>query len=249
MKSNSTPPVALITGAARRIGAAIAQCLHAHNYNVIIHYHQSEPEALALIQTLNEMRPNSAIALCAHLEHTDELEQLAKKACTQWQGLDVLVNNASRYFPTPMGDTSAHDWQALMNSNLMAPYFLTQAVLPYLKSARGNVVNIIDIHGQIPLKNYSVYSIAKAGLRMLTKSLAKELGPEVRVNGVAPGPTLWPEGENRLDTALQAKLIAKTALKRQSEAREVAQTVLFLAQQNYLTGQIINVDGGRVLTV
>ena len=249
MKSNPNAPVALVTGAARRIGAAIATCLHEHGFRVVIHYYRSEAEALALCSKLNAVRPDSAIAIAACLDFSDQLNSLIDQAVQHWQRLDLLVNNASRYFATRVGETSTQSWHELMNSNLMAPYFLTQRALPYLKKSQGSVINIIDIHGQKPLKNYVVYSTAKAGLAMLTKALAKELGPDIRVNGVSPGPTLWPEGSNTIDEALQAKLIAKTALKRQGEAGDVALTVLFLAEQKFLTGQIINVDSGRVLSI
>ncbi|HYF98280.1 MAG TPA: pteridine reductase [Coxiellaceae bacterium] len=249
MESNSNAPVALITGAARRIGAAIATALHAQAYRVIIHYYHSEAEALALTEKLNAIRPDSAIALKASLDDIKQITHLAEKACAHWQRLDLLVNNASRYFSSKVGETSAEDWHKLMNSNLMAPYFLVQKTAKALKATQGNIINIIDIHAQTPLKNYTVYSTAKAGLAMLTKALAKELGPDIRVNGVAPGPTLWPEGENALDETLQTHLIAKTALKRKSEAEDIAKTVLFLAEQKFLTGQIINVDGGRVLNI
>lgn len=249
MKSNTEAPVALVTGAARRIGAAIVESLHTHGYRVIIHYYRSEAEALALAEKLNNKRPDSAVAIAACLDFMDQINDLAEKSCSQWQRLDLLVNNASRYFATRVGETALQSWHELMNSNLMAPYFLVQKTLPYLKKSQGAIINVIDIHGQKPLKNYVVYSVAKAGLSMLTKALAKELGPEVRVNGVAPGPTLWPEGKNSIDENLQARLIAKTALKRRGEAADVAQTVLFLAQQSFLTGQIINVDSGRVLNV
>jgi len=247
MKSNSETQVALITGAARRIGAAIARCLHQHGFNVVIHYYRSEEEALSLTEELNKKRPNSAVAIAACLDFMDQIDELADKATQHWGRLDLIINNASRYFATRVGETSTQSWHELMNSNLMAPYFLVQKCLPFLKASKGAVINIIDIHGQKPLKNYVVYSTAKAGLAMLTKALAKELGPEIRVNGVAPGPTLWPEGKNSIDEALQAKLIAKTALKRQGEAQDVALTVLFLAQHSFLTGQIINVDSGRIL--
>ncbi len=246
--SNNTP-VALVTGAARRIGAAIGRCLHQHGYNLVIHYHRSEIEAMALVAELNQLRADSALAVKADLNHVDQIKRLGEEASQHWGRLDLLVNNASQYFSTLVGKTTQTEWQNLMNSNLMAPYFLTQAVLPALEKQEGTIINIIDIHGQKPLKNYVVYSTAKAGLTMLTKALAKELGPKVRVNGVAPGPTLWPEGKNSIDEALQAKLIAKTALKRQCEAGEIAETVLFLATQRFLTGQIINVDSGRVLSV
>lgn len=249
MKSNPNPPVALVTGAARRMGAAIATCLHEHGFRVVVHYYRSEKEALALVEKLNALRPDSAIAIAACLDFPDQLDELVEKTAAHWHRLDLLVNNASRYFATRVGETTHESWHELMNSNLMAPYFLTQKALPYLKKAQGSVINIIDIHGQKPLKNYGVYSTAKAGLGMLTKALAKELGPDIRVNGVAPGPTVWPEGKNAIDENLQARLIAKTALKRQGEAQDVALTVLFLAKQNFLTGQIINVDGGRILNV
>lgn len=243
MKSNL--PVALITGAAKRLGAEIACALHAHHYNVVIHYRHSKTQADALCQQLNSTRANSAIGLQADFTTTDSLPTLANAAYAKWQRLDVLINNASEYFPTVVGETTERQWQMLINSNLTAPYFLTQAALAYLQEAQGCIVNISDVNAYRPLKDYPVYSTAKAGLNMLTKALARELGSAIRVNAVAPGPTLWPEGEHTPDDAAKLKSIAHTILKRQGKPQDIADAVIFLVQHPHITGHILNIDGGK----
>lgn len=243
MKSNR--PVALITGAAKRLGASFARLLHANEYNVVIHYRHSKTDAEALCQSLNNTRANSAVTIQADFENTPSLLKLIKEAHQQWQRLDVLINNASDYFPTKMGKTTEAQWQTLMASNLKAPYFLSQTATPYLRQTQGCIVNISDVNALLPLKNYPVYCTAKAGLNMLTKALALELGPEIRVNAVAPGPTLWPEGKNAPDEATKLKSIDRTILKRKGEPNDIASAVIFLIQHSHITGHILNVDGGK----
>src|SRR5215472_15500315 len=235
---------ALVTGAARRVGATIARTLHAAGANVVLHYRSSAEDAAALAEELNGVRAGSvALAECDLLE-VARLPELVKAAQVAFGGLDVLVNNASTFFPTPVGDITAIDWDDLIGTNLKAPLFLAQAAAPLLHEARGLIVNLADIHGIKPLRRYPVYSIAKAGLIMLTKSLARELGPQVRVNAVAPGPVMWPE--DGLDTLLQDKIIDRTALKRAGSAEDVARACLFFATEApYVTGQVLAVDGGR----
>lgn len=238
--------VVLITGAARRVGAVIAQLLHAHGMNVVLHYRHSRAEAESLAARLNARRPHSAISLGCDLHDLPGLEALAGAACDHWGRLDVLVNNASSFYPTPVGGVTEEHWEDLLGSNLKAPFFLSQAVAPALKSQQGCIVNITDIHAQRPLKAYPVYSIAKAGLVMLTRSLARELGPEVRVNAVAPGAILWPERE--VDEITKQRIIARTSLKRQGTPLDVARAVLFLVRDaDYISGEVITVDGGRLL--
>jgi pteridine reductase len=235
---------ALVTGAARRVGATIARALHAAGANVVLHYRSSAEDAAALAEELNGVRTGSvALAECDLLE-VARLPELVKAAQAAFGGLDVLVNNASTFFPTPVGDITGIDWDDLIGTNLKAPLFLAQAAAPLLHEARGLIVNLADIHGIKPLRRYPVYSIAKAGLIMLTKSLARELGPHVRVNAVAPGPVMWPE--DGLDTLLQDKIIDRTALKRAGSAEDVARVCLFFATEApYVTGQVLAVDGGR----
>lgn len=236
--------VALITGAARRIGAEIARTLHAEGARVLVHYRSSAAAALALCEELNHRRPDSAACLAADLAAAQAPQSLVGAALEKFGRLDILVNNASSFYPTPMGTITAAQWDDLIGSNLRAPLFLAQAAMPALARQRGLIVNIVDIHGLRPLKGYPLYSAAKAGLAMLTRSLARELGPEIRVNGVAPGPVLWPQDE--MDEELKREIIAKTALKRQGSPRDIARAVLFLATDApYVTGQIIAVDGGR----
>lgn len=240
--------VALITGSAKRIGAAIAEKLHQENINVIIHYRHSQDEAEKLCEKLNAVRHKSAVSLFADLNNTKSLKNFIAAAERTWQRLDYLINNASNFYPTPFGNIEKEHWQDLLASNLTAPFFLSQAAYPLLKKNEGSIINITDIHAKRPLKNYSVYCIAKAGLVMLTKSLAKELAPEVRVNAVAPGSIIWPTGDNELDRATQEKIIAKTCLKRLGKPLDIAKAVLFLIKDApYITGQIISVDGGRLL--
>jgi pteridine reductase len=238
--------VALVTGAARRIGAVIAQTLHRAGADVVIHYRSSATEALALQQQLNIQRENSCFIVQADLLVVEQLPMLIEQVIAQTQRLDILINNASSFYPSPIGNIALNEWDDLMGSNLKAPLFLSQAVAPYLRQHLGCIVNIIDIHGLRPMKNYTVYSTAKAGLAMLTHSLARELGAEIRVNGVAPGAIIWPE--NDMDAAMTAGIIAKTALKRQGSPEDIAKAVLFLVRDaDYITGHIIPVDGGRLL--
>jgi pteridine reductase len=235
---------ALITGAARRVGAAIARALHGAGASVVLHYRSSAEDAAELAQELNSARPGSASLVSADLLELDALPALARSAAEAFGGLDVLVNNASSFYPTPVGDITEIDWDDLIGTNLKAPLFLSQAVAPALHANRGLIVNLADIHGMRPLRRHPVYSVAKAGLIMLTRSLARELGPHVRVNAIAPGPVLWPE--DGLDTALQAEIIDRTALKRPGSAEDVARAVLFFATEApYITGQVLAIDGGR----
>jgi pteridine reductase len=235
---------ALITGAARRVGAAIARSLHAAGANVILHYRSSAEDAAELAQELNRARARSATLVSGDLLEIDQLPALARAASEAFGGLDILVNNASSFYPTPVGDITEIDWDDLIGTNLKAPLFLSQAVAPALHLNQGLIVNLADIHGVRPLRRHPVYSVAKAGLIMMTKSLARELGPHIRVNAIAPGPVLWPE--DGLDTALQAEIIDRTALKRPGSALDVARAVLFFATDApYVTGQILAIDGGR----
>jgi|SRR5579883_169651 len=235
---------ALITGAARRVGAAIARALHAAGASVVLHYRSSAEEAAALAEDLNRVRAGSAtLAQCDLLEGT-ALAELAQAAATAFGGLDILVNNASSFYPTPVGDIEEHDWNDLIGTNLKAPLFLSQAAAATLRDRGGLIVNLADIHGMRPLRRHPVYCVAKAGLIMLTKSLARELGPQVRVNAIAPGPVLWPE--DGVDAALRDEIIARTALKRIGSAEDVARAVLFFASEApFVSGQILAVDGGR----
>jgi pteridine reductase len=238
--------VALITGAARRIGAVIAQTLHSAGADVVIHYRHSAEDAQALQQKLNAQRENSCFLVQADLLHIETLPDLIHTVIQQTQRLDILINNASSFYPTPIGQITEVHWDDLIGSNLKAPLFLSQAATPYLKHAQGCIVNIIDIHGLRPMKEHPVYSPAKAGLAMLTQSLARELGAEIRVNGVAPGAIIWPEKD--MDSSVATEILAKTALKRQGTAEDIAKAVLFLVRDaDYITGHIIPVDGGRLL--
>jgi pteridine reductase len=236
--------VVLITGGARRVGAQIARTLHAAGANLFIHYRTSAAAAIALADEFNAIRPHSAAIHAAHLLAEGAPETLMAAALQEFGRLDVLINNASSFYPTPVGQITQPQWDDLIGSNLKAPLFLSQAATPALREQRGLIINMIDIHALRPLKAHPVYSVAKAGLAMLTRSLARELGPEVRVNGIAPGPVLWPE--EAMEGDLKQEIIAKTALKRHGTPQDVARTALFLAQDApYITGQIIAVDGGR----
>jgi len=239
--------VALITGAAHRVGAAIARSLHGHGMNVIIHYRNSRSAAERLQNELRAKRLDSVQLVQGNLHDTAILPSLIHKSY-HWQGrLDALVNNASSFYPTPTKDVSEAQWDDLLGSNLKAPFFLTQSAAPFLRQHHGCVVNIVDIHAERPLKGFPVYSIAKAGLVMLTKSLARELAPEVRVNAVAPGAILWPEHDAGEET--HKLIIARTALKRQGDPQDVARAVAFLVKDApYITGQVLTVDGGRSLS-
>ncbi|HVY64046.1 MAG TPA: pteridine reductase [Gammaproteobacteria bacterium] len=235
---------ALVTGAARRIGAVVASTLHAAGANVVIHYHRSAAEAEQLAADLNRRRAGSAFTVSADVREVPELTRMAKTVLERTGRLDVLVNNASNFYPTPLGTVTEEHWYDLMGSNLKAPLFLSQAVLPALRAARGVIINIVDVHSQRPLRDHVVYGAAKAGLAMLTRSLAKDLGPHIRVNGVSPGAILWPE--EGMSDQLRAAIIRQTALKRSGEPEDIAAAVLFLVRDApYVTGQIIAVDGGR----
>jgi len=245
---DTTKPVvktALITGASRRIGAAIARRLHGAGMNILLHYRHSHAEAESLAQELNALRSDSVLTAQADLLVTENLANLLQVAIKAWGGLDILVNNASEFYSTPIGTIQASDWEKLMGSNLKAPLFLSQIAVPYLKKSSGTIINITDIHGEKPMRHHTVYSMAKAGLAALTRSLARELAPEVRVNAVAPGAILWPEQE--MGAAIKNIILERIPLGRQGRAEDIAETVLFLAQSPYITGQIIAVDGGRSL--
>ena len=236
--------VVVITGGARRVGTEIARALHAAGANVFIHYRSSAAAAIALADEFNKIRPGSAAIHAAHLLSAEAPERLVAAALLEFGRLDILINNASSFYPTPVGTITGPQWDDLMGSNLKAPLFLSQAAAPSLRAQRGLIINMIDIHALRPLRAHPVYSTAKAGLAMLTRSLARELGPEIRVNGIAPGPVLWPDGG--MDPELKQEIIEKTALKRQGTPQDIARTALFLAKDApYITGQIIAVDGGR----
>ena len=234
----------LITGAARRVGAAIARELHAAGANLVIHYRHSANDAGELVASLESARAGSAISVQADLLDLAKLPRLVDAAVKRFGGLDVLVNNASTFYPTPVGEITAAHWDDLLGSNLKAPLFLSQAAAPALRERRGLILNLVDIHAQRPLRHHTVYCAAKAGLHMLTRSLAKELAPEIRVNGISPGPVLWPEHGG--DEAMRAKIIQRTLLQRMGTPEDIARMALFLAASApFITGQIIAVDGGR----
>ncbi len=239
--------VVLITGAAHRVGASMVKMLHACGANIVLHYRHSRQPAEQLAAELNGCRANSVKLLQADLHHTAALPDLVAQAQACWGRLDVLINNASSYYETPVGQVTEVHWEDLLGSNLKAPFFLAQAAAPYLQKSNGCIVNIVDIHADRPLKAYSVYCIAKAGLVMLTKALAKELAPySVRVNAVAPGAILWPESIGEQE---KEQIIARTALKRTGEPKDIAKAVLYLVRDaTYTTGQVLAVDGGRTLT-
>ena len=245
MSSSLQDKVVLVTGGAKRIGAEIVRTLHGAGARVAIHYRSAAAEAQQSVATLNQARADSAIALRADLLDTGSLPQLIANVIAHFGQLDGLVNNASSFFATPLAAIGESEWQDLIGSNLKAPLFLTQAAAPWLKATRGAVVNITDVHAERPLKNYPLYCAAKAGLSGLTRALALELAPEVRVNAVAPGAIQWPEGDE-FSAAARAAIIEHSLLKRCGEATDIARAVLFLlADAPYVTGQTIVVDGGR----
>ena len=246
LNTSSENPVALVTGSAKRIGAAIAKGLHAAGYNLVLHYRDSQTAAESLIAELNQQRANSAIGIQADFDQLESVRTLAEKTIKKWQRLDLLINNASMFYPTPLAEASIQNWNSLFNSNLQAPYFLIQALADELKKSQGSIINIADIYADKPLKNHSLYCMAKAGNVMMTKSLALELAPDVRVNGIAPGAILWPETPTN-DTQ---KILEKIPMKKLGNPDEIVNLVLFLASKtNYITGQIISVDGGRALNI
>ncbi|MCC6197090.1 MAG: pteridine reductase [Burkholderiales bacterium] len=241
--------VVLITGGAKRVGAAICRRLHAAGANLMVHYRASAGEARLLSAELNHARPSSVALIQADLLDTPKLASLVEQTLATFGRLDGLVNNASSFFPTPMGEITVEQWHDLVGTNLMAPLFLAQAAAPALKKAQGAIVNIADIHAERPLKNYAVYSIAKAGLVGLTRTLARELAPEVRVNAVAPGPVLWPDGE-AFDELSRQRIISHTPLRREGTPDDIAVAVHFLlAEALYVTGETLDVDGGRNVSI
>jgi len=236
--------VVLITGAAHRIGAALARGLHQQGMNLVIHYHNSRSAALALQHELNRQREGSVILIQADLTETSKISAIIKQAREAWGRLDVLINNASTFYTTEIGTADERCWNDLIGTNLKAPFFLCQAAAPHLARWQGCIVNIADIHALRPLKGYPIYSIAKAGLVMLTRAMACELGPNVRVNAVAPGAILWPEQE--LDDVAKQRIISRTFLKRQGSPDDVVRAVIYLIRDaDYVSGEIITVDGGR----
>jgi pteridine reductase len=247
--ANQSPPyqVALVTGAARRIGAAICRVLHADNWQLVIHCNRSLAAAEALAEELNQVRPNSAQVVQADLNKMVDIQFLASAASAAWGRLDALVNNASTFFPTAIPGATEEQWDNLLGSNLKAPFFLSQALYPELSQRRGCIINISDIFAVRPMPGHTIYSIAKAGNSMLTKSLALEMAPQVRVNGVAPGAMLWPENATGEEMTNPEKL-TKIPLGTLGGAEAIANTVKFLIKDSpYITGQILAVDGGRSL--
>jgi pteridine reductase len=235
---------ALITGASKRIGACVARLLHAHGMNIAIHYRGSAADADALAAELNGARADSAITVQADLRATAGLKALVAEVVEQTGRLDLLLNNASTFYPTPLADVTEEHWDDLLGTNLKAPLFLSQAAAPHLKKSGGCIINIVDIHAQRPLGNHPVYGPAKAGLAMLTRSLAKDLAPAVRVNGVSPGAILWPA--DGMPEKTEQAIIRQVPLKRTGEPDDIAKAILFLVKDApYITGQIIAVDGGR----
>ena len=238
--------VALITGSARRIGAAIARTLHAAGYDLALHARRASVDLDALTAELETTRPGSTLTLHADLADVERLPELVAHTVARFGRLDALVNNASSFHPTAIGSTTPLLWDALFASNARAPFFLAQAAAPHLRASGGAIVNLTDIHGERPLRQHTVYCMAKAALLMMTKSLALELGPDVRVNAVAPGAILWPEQPG--NTAAQDAMLARTPLGRTGTPQEVAEAVRWLLQDaTYSTGQVLHLDGGRLL--
>jgi pteridine reductase len=235
---------ALITGAAKRIGACIARTLHANGANIVIHYGSSADAAEQLAAELNGQRPDSAFVLQADLREHTQLVKLVESAVSKTGGLNILVNNASTFYATPVDEITLKHWDDLIGTNLKAPLFLAQAAAPHLRAVGGQIINIVDIHSQRPLRNHSVYGAAKAGLAMLTRSLAKDLAPDIRVNGISPGAILWPD--SGMSPQSEQSIIRQIPLTRTGEPDDIARTALFLVKDApYITGQIIAVDGGR----
>ena len=236
--------VALVTGAARRIGAAVARALHRRGLSVAVHYRRSRGEAVALARALDRERPGAAATFGSDLLGPGAPERLVSDVVSRFGALDVLVNNASSFYPTPLDTTTEAEWDDVVGTNLKAPFFATRAAAPFLAAGRGSVVNLADVHGRNPVTGYPVYCSAKAGLIMLTRALALELGPEVRVNAVAPGIALWPEDDR--DAQAHARAVQGVPLRRAGSAEEVADAVTWLAlDAPYTTGEVLAVDGGR----
>ena len=244
---NLTGKVFFISGAAKRIGAAIAADLHASGANIVIHYRHSQKAAKELSEKFNKLRADSACLLQADLGDVKKLQDAVTKAALLFGRLDGLINNASTFYATPLSQATEGDWDALFNSNLKGAYFLSQAALPYLQKTRGCIINITDIFAEQPLPNHNLYCAAKAGLLMMTKSLALELAPDVRVNAISPGAILWPENENNNEMSVEKKL-SRVPMQRKGEPEDIVQAIRFLIDATYVTGQVLKVDGGRSLT-
>ena len=244
---SATRRVVLITGAARRVGAAIARRLHVDGHDLALHYRASSSDMQALVDQLESARPGSTLALQAELADFDRLPELVARTVGHYGRLDALVNNASAFYPTPAGMATPAQWDELFAVNARAPFFLAQAAAPHLKAARGAIVNIADIYAERPRVDLAVYAASKAALLAITRGLAVSMGPDVRVNAVSPGAILWPDGG--IDPALQAKLLAQTPLGRIGEPADIAATVAWLLSDaaSYVTGQTLHVDGGRAL--
>jgi pteridine reductase len=239
----------LITGGAKRVGAAICRHLHAAGANLMLHYRASAGEARLLQAELNHTRANSVALIQADLLDLPKLPSVVEQTLQTYGRLDALVNNASSFFQTPVGEITEAAWHDLIGTNLQVPLFLAQAAAPALRKSQGAIVNLSDIHAERPLKNFVIYSIAKAGLAGLTRSLARELAPDIRVNAVAPGPILWPDDES-FDELSRQRIISHTPLKREGTPDDIARAVHFLlADANYITGETINVDGGRNMAI
>ena len=246
--SLSEPKIALVTGAAKRVGERIVRHLHGNGWRLVIHCRHSREAADVLSAELNGMRADSAVVIQADLLDAEGMASCVTQLQAQTGHLDLLVNNASSFYPTPVGEVSEQQWHDLLGSNLKAPFFLTQALLPLLKTSQGSVVNIVDIHAQRPMLGFPVYSVAKAGLLAMTQALARELAPEVRVNGVSPGAILWPDPEPQL--AAKNALLEKIPMGRLGDPDDIAKAVCFLAEDaGYVTGQVIAVDGGRSVSI
>ena len=234
---------ALITGGAARIGAQIVKTLHHNQFNIIIHCNQSKDKAQLLCDELNSIRANSVEIVSGNLNNIDELDSLVSSI----KSINLLVNNASVFYPKSVEDSEMKDWDDVININLKAPFFLSKGLSKTLSKNDGSIINIIDIHSERPLKKHAIYNISKAGLKMLTQTLAKELAPKIRVNGVSPGSILWPQDSAEITEDDKNLMLERIALHRQGSPQDIADTVLFLANSNYITGQIINIDGGRTL--
>ena len=246
--ADSRPPVALITGAARRIGACIARSLHAAGYDLVLHCRNSRAELDALCIELETARAGSTLAVQADLAQFDHLPELIAHTIGHYGRLDALVNNASTFYPTPLGGITPAQWDEMFAANARAPFFLSQAAAPHLRATRGAIVNITDIYADRPLPRHAVYCMSKAALAMATKALAQELGPEVRVNSVAPGNVLW--SENPIKAETMETILARTSLRRQGTPADIANAVLWLLRDAvYVTGETIRVDGGRTLSI
>lgn len=242
--SNLDVKVVLITGGAKRIGACIAQKLHESGMDVILHYHRSGDEAHELQSRLNRIRPDSCLLIQAELSKPKQIKSLIERSIKQKGRLNVLINNASTFYPTPIKTATEAQWDQLFNVNLKAPFFLSQAAAPHLAKQQGCIINLIDIYAERPLEDHPAYCASKAGLASLTHSLAQSLAPEVRVNGLSPGAILWPT--NQSDELARQRLLSRTPLKRLGEPVDIANAALFLIRDAaYITGQILRVDGGR----